>query len=98
MRKAEAIALLRAHEAELRAAGIASLSLFGSTARDEQTPLSDVDVAVTLRRDIRIGLSEYVGLHDRLIEVLGMATDMVSEPARRPRVQAAIDRDRLHVF
>jgi len=96
--RAEALDRLRAGETALRAMGIERLSLFGSTARDEAGPRSDVDVAATLRRDMKIGLVEYVDLNDQLTSILGTAVDFVSEPARRPRLQAEIDRDRVHVF
>ena len=46
----QVIAILRAHEAELRSAGVESVSLFGSVARGEPFP-QDVDVAV--RRQAR---------------------------------------------
>ena len=46
----DVIATLRAHEAELRAAGIHRLSLFGSVARGDAGPDSDVDLAAELDR------------------------------------------------
>jgi predicted nucleotidyltransferase len=44
MDKDRILATLRQHEAELKAAGIMHLSLFGSVVRDEATPQSDVDL------------------------------------------------------
>ncbi len=46
MRKADAITLLLSHADELRAAGVAHVSLFGSVARDEDRPDSDIDLVV----------------------------------------------------
>jgi hypothetical protein len=48
MRKADVIATLRAHEAELRSAGVQLLSVFGSVARGDATDASDVDVVIRL--------------------------------------------------
>ena len=48
MHKDSILAQLRAHEAELKAAGIAGLSIFGSVARGDATDSSDVDVVVRL--------------------------------------------------
>lgn len=93
-----AIARLKSHEAELRAMGVVSLSLFGSTARGEQRADSDVDVAACLTNNGRIGLFELAGIGERIREVLGVAVDFVSEPARKARLQAEIDRDRVRVF
>jgi predicted nucleotidyltransferase len=48
MKKKAAMAALKRHESEFRKLSVVSLSLFGSTARDEATDDSDVDLAVTL--------------------------------------------------
>ena len=44
MDKSAVISKLRAHQSELRAAGITSLSLFGSLARGDAHAQSDVDL------------------------------------------------------
>jgi predicted nucleotidyltransferase len=98
MDKEQAIRTLKAHEAELRALGVQRLSLFGSLARGEAGPESDVDIAAEFNREMRVGMFRFVEINDRLREMLGTAVDLVGEPARRPRMQAEIDRDRIHVF
>jgi predicted nucleotidyltransferase len=64
----DVLATLRAHEAELRAAGIRRLSLFGSVARGEAGPDSDVDLVVELDRDAHIDLFRLTGLEQRIAE------------------------------
>ncbi|MFS0772191.1 nucleotidyltransferase family protein [Sphingomonas sp. 1P08PE] len=101
MDKAEALKRLRAREADLRALGIERLSIFGSTARGEDRPDSDVDLAAIMDYDqVRtLGPFGFFGIEDRLAEMLGgVKVDLVTEPSRRPRLQAQIDRDRIHVF
>ncbi len=49
------LAILRAHKPELRAAGVEHLRLFGSVARGDQTTESDVDVALELYPDAKLG-------------------------------------------
>ena len=93
-----AIKTLKAHEAELRALGVERLSLFGSVARGDARPDSDVDVVVTLDREKKIGLFGFVALQDELAELLGRSVDLVSEPIRKVRLKARIDQDRVHVF
>jgi predicted nucleotidyltransferase len=44
MRRAEAISLLKLHEAELRQLGVEHLYIFGSTARNEARNDSDIDL------------------------------------------------------
>jgi uncharacterized protein len=96
--KVAALKCLNAHEEELRAMGINSLSLFGSVARGEAGPRSDVDSAVTLASDRKIDLLDFAQMSLRLSELLGTKVDLVSEPARKPRFQAQINRDRVHAF
>ena len=98
MDKDQAIRTLKAHEAELRALGVQRLSLFGSLARGEAGPESDVDLAVTLDPERKIGLFRYVALQEHLADMLGRKVDVVSEPATKPRLQARIEQDRVHVF
>ena len=56
MEREAAIARLERNKESLRALGLARLSLFGSTARGEASPESDVDLAVTLDRSAGIDL------------------------------------------
>jgi uncharacterized protein len=101
MRREVALAILKAHASELKALGVTSLSLFGSTARDEAREDSDIDVAVTLLPGPEKGLA-YLGrlddLKSRLSEMLGHPVDLIVEPTSRPRAQQEIDRDRHLAF
>ena len=74
------------------------MSLFGSIARDEQRPDSDVDLAAVIDPHHAMGLLEFVGIQLRLGELLGAEVDLVTEPARKARLQTEIDRDRVIVF
>jgi predicted nucleotidyltransferase len=80
--------------------GIEQLSLFGSVARGEQTDRSDVDLAVRFGSTTRasMGVFEFLELREIIADLLGRPVDLVSEPARRPRFQQKIDRDRVLVF
>ena len=96
------IAKLKAREPEFRQLGVESLSLFGSSARRENTALSDVDVAVKLNRSMMPKGFRYAGrletLRRRLEETLDCPVDLVSEPVLKARLQEAIDRDRVVAF
>ena len=56
MKREEVIARLRAHELELRQAGIVGLSLFGSTARGEAAA-NDVDLLAALDENRKLSCS-----------------------------------------
>lgn len=92
------VATLRAHEAELRSAGIRRLSLFGSVARGESVRDSDIDLAAELDPDARIGLFAITALERRISELLGRPVDLVPEPVEQQRLQSNIDRDRVCAF
>jgi predicted nucleotidyltransferase len=94
----QVIAVLRAHEAELRQAGIRRLSLFGSVARGDAEADSDVDLAAELDPEAGIGLFALGALERRLAEMVGRKVDLLPEPVERQRLRANIDRDRQRAF
>ena len=98
MDRTVAIACLKAHEAELRAMGVSGLSLFGSVARGEAGPNSDVDIAARFDPAAEVGMFKYGAIIERLHTLLRAPVDLVGEPARTARMQAEIDRDRALVY
>ena len=98
MNKQTVIELLKQHQEELKALGIEHLSLFGSIARSEEGPDSDIDLAAKFDRNANIGMLEFVAVHEKLKDLLDHPVDLVSEPARKPRIQLEIDRDRVDAF
>ncbi len=66
------------------------LAVFGSAARGEMRPDSDVDLLVEFRPEAEIGFIEYAGLMLALSELLGRKVDLVSKPALRPLLRDAI--------
>ena len=73
MRRDEALRLLTEHRAELEDMGVTSLALFGSVARDEAGPESDVDVIIDVRGSF--DLFDLAAVHLRLEEILACNTD-----------------------
>ncbi len=102
MNRNAVIGRLRDYEAELRELGVVSLSLFGSIARGDGNEDSDVDLAVRLdpeRTPQGLDYFEFLDeLEQRLEKVVGQRVDLISEPARKARFQAEIDRDRVLAF
>ena len=95
MKQSEIISALRAHEDELRQAGIASLSVIGSVARGDDGPDSDIDVVVRLTDEARRGGFAYFGRIDRLRQRLEAILARPRRPHRRAdREGAAAARDR----
>jgi predicted nucleotidyltransferase len=60
MKRQEVMELLKSVEPTLRAQGVAALYLYGSYARDEARPDSDIDVLVDFQAERGVGLTEYM--------------------------------------
>jgi len=74
------------------------LAVFGSAARGEMRPDSDVDLLVEFRAGAEIGFIEYGGLMLALSELLGRKVDLVSKPALRPLLRDAILSEALPLY
>jgi predicted nucleotidyltransferase len=100
MQRTAIIATLKRHKAELNRLGIVRLSLFGSTARNEALRKSDIDVAVKLTRGARgfAHLERMDRIRERLSAILDSPVDVIEEPAPSPRLQRAIEQDRVLAF
>ena len=59
--------------------GIAELSVFGSVARGEDRPDSDIDLLYVLAPDSKSSLWELWDLRDELAQLLGRKIDLVSK-------------------
>jgi predicted nucleotidyltransferase len=80
--------ILRINQENLRSYGVQSISLFGSVARGDEGPRSDVDLLVDLDDDVSLfGLSR---LRRHLEALLGMPVDLVTTDALRPKFRDAI--------
>lgn len=64
--RAEVIDRLKAAEPELRARGVAALFLYGSYARDEARPDSDIDIMVEFTETADKGLVGYMAPYEFL--------------------------------
>jgi uncharacterized protein len=98
MSRDEIIAILRRHEAELLKLGVVHLSLFGSTARGEDGPNSDIDIAASFDPAARLSLFDIAGIEVRLSEILNRPVDLLQEPAQKPYLRREIERDRVRAF
>lgn len=102
MNRDDIIATLRAHEPELRAAGVSGLSLVGSAARGGNRTDSDIDVLVQLNTDTAATGFAYFGKIDalthRLEAILKRPVDIIIEPIYKERLRREVDGDRAVAF
>jgi predicted nucleotidyltransferase len=95
VRRDEVLDILRAHDAELEQFGIKSLALFGSVARDEAHPESDLDLL--LEFDGPGTFDRYMDLKIFLEDLLGCRIDLVMKRALKPRMLSFVERDAVRV-
>ena len=94
-RRDQVVALLKAHEGELRARGVEGLFLFGSVGRGEERTGSDVDLFF----DHRPGLGlEVVGIQERLREIVPGEVDVTTRKSLHPLLREWILGSAVRVF
>ncbi len=78
-------------EPVLRKHDVSFVGLFGSRARGEERPDSDVDLLVRFHG--QKGLFELIGLEQDLSETLKLKVDVVTEGALCPELKSEVDKD-----
>lgn len=74
---------------------VRSLSVFGSAARGELGPESDVDILVEFQGASTF--DRYMGLKFYLEELLDRPVDLVTPNALRPELASTVEREGVHV-
>ena len=95
---ADVLGRLRGHQALLRGKGITALFVFGSVARGDARPDSDVDIAVEFADDAKPSLFEIVGLKTDLEGILERPVDVGERSGMTERVAASAEGDLVRVF
>lgn len=95
---ATVIERLRANRERLNRQGITHAAVFGSVARGEASEESDIDIAVEIDPEAKIGLFAFGGLQVEISEILGREVDLVTVPPRNKRLRAEIERDGVRAF
>lgn len=95
MKRDEVLAILSRHQDEIAAFGLRRLALFGSVARDEAGPDSDVDVLVEFNGEPTF--RRYAGLYDCLESLFSCSVDLVTQDSVRPVLRPYIEEDAYDV-
>jgi predicted nucleotidyltransferase len=86
---------LAGERTRLAALGVTSLAVFGSVARNQAGPYSDVDLLVDF--DGPATFDRYMDLRIFLEDLLGRRIDLVTRKAVRPEVRPSIEREAIRV-
>lgn len=87
--------LVQSHRDDLRQRGVKSLAVFGSVAKGENTPESDVDFLVEF--DHPVGLFEFIRLKYYLEGLTDCRVDLVTQDAIRPGMRESIIKEAIYV-
>jgi len=98
MSRDEVFAMLRQHAPELQAQGILHLSLFGSTARDEAGPDSDVDLMAVYDPTLSLRLLDISRFHLNLQHMMGTQVDLANRLRMRPIIKESAEEDAIDAF
>lgn len=96
MRCDKAVNLLKKQSTALHSQyGVKHLSLFGSVARDEARPESDVDILVEF--DGKPNFDRFMELKFFLEDILHTRVGLVTKDALKPRMRPLIESELVHV-
>lgn len=95
MKRSDVVRLLTEHRQELAQFGVRSLALFGSVARDEGRPASDVDILVDFGD--RATFDKFMELKFYLENLLGCRVDLVTRKALKPRLRPYVEKEAFYV-
>ena len=89
MEQEDVLKILKRENAELaKQFGVKSLLLFGSVARNETTPISDVDLLVEFDRPV--GYFGLFALQDHLEKLLGCSVDLGTSESLKPYIKERV--------
>jgi predicted nucleotidyltransferase len=94
----EVIRLLRSNRAELEKIGIRHAEIFGSVARGEDLPDSDVDILVDLDPAIVRALFAHSRVQRTFQDLVGRRVDIARRGWTRPELDAELIRDEVHAY
>ena len=98
MKRDEIVSTLKAREADLRAQGVTHAAVFGSVARNEQGPESDIDIVVDLDPSVVVTMFDYAGVKDYVASLFQQSVDVIDRDALKPRFRPRVSADAIYAF
>jgi predicted nucleotidyltransferase len=98
MTKQDILDRLRQNERALRERGVIHAALFGSHARGDDRPDSDIDIMIDIAPEAVQDIYAYVGLKDYIAELFAGRVDVVDRQALKSYVRPAAESDAIYAF
>ncbi|MEI9899202.1 MAG: nucleotidyltransferase family protein [Hyphomicrobium sp.] len=98
MNRTDALETLKRSEAALRARGVRRAAVFGSVARGDNRPDSDIDIMVEIDPEAHITVFDYVDLKEYIASLFDGPVDVVNRESLKPYVRPAATADAQYAF
>ena len=98
MKRSEVLETLRRSEPDLRARGVRRAGVFGSVARGDSQPDSDIDIMVEIDPEAHLTVFDYAGIKDYIASLFDGPVDVVSRDGLKPYVRPAATADAIYAF
>ena len=98
MDRPDPITILRQSEHALRERGVLHAALFGSVARGDNHPGSDIDIMVEIDLEAHLTVFDYAGLKDYIAGLFEGPVDVVNRDGLKPYVRPAATADAIYAF
>jgi predicted nucleotidyltransferase len=98
MNRTEAISKLRKSADAVKGMGATALYLFGSTARDETSERSDLDLFIDYDASRRFSLLDLIAIKQLLEEEMAVEVDVTTRDSLHPMLKEDIERSAVRVF
>jgi predicted nucleotidyltransferase len=98
MDSSKALETLRRSERALRERGVSHAALFGSVARGNHRPDSDLDIMIEIDPDARITVFDYVELKEYIAGLFEESVDVVNRDALKSHIRPAALADAIYAF
>lgn len=98
MKRDEIIQKLKEREADLRAQGVTHAALFGSVARGDDRPDSDIDIMIELDPAARVTMFDYVDIKEYIEGLFSEPVDVVNRDGLKSLVRPKATADAIYAF
>lgn len=98
MKRDDILMRLKAAEQGLRERGVTHAALFGSVARDEAGPNSDIDILVDLDHEVVRTIYDYAGVKSYIADMFGGPVDVVDREGLKPHVRPSAISEAVYAF
>jgi uncharacterized protein len=98
MTRDQVIAAIRERAEAIKAEGVTKLAIFGSRARGDNRPESDIDVLIEVAPDASFSLLDLIGVQHIIEDATGLETQATMRRSLEPRFAERIADDIFEVF